>query len=272
MDKNKLKFEFDKNDKKIAQDKQLVNIEAFKNLDRKGLEAQVLERRLHLYTTEFGEKVYIQYPGLESKVNGERVKPWDFRPEVQNKEGEWMKNQSFSDIWNEIDKFSRVDDSYLSLIAALFIRCSFLLDTKYVEEDYNYEDIDKTTNKIVNRGKIRLKWYKLTLDEECIDYLSKKIKKVAGNFSMKSFLLMNDLLCQNEDCKYYYRDKIQKHGEWNPKVGRHNTYRTHVSIINYHKGNYTFSKIMGMFRTGVAPITDKNINDATDGIVKKKEK
>ena len=271
--RDRISFEFDNRDKKLALDKQLVNVKAFSELDKAGLEHGVKERRLLLYTTEFGEKIYIQYPGKETKnTNDLKIRPWDFRPKVLNSNGEWMKDQSFKDIWDEIDKLNELDDSYLSLIATLFLRCSMLLDTKLVEEEYYYEDINPETDVILEKGKITFKWYKLTLNEECLQYISKKVPQMGGNFSTKSYLIMNDLLCQNEDCKYYYRDKIVKNEEWKGKIGRHNTYRTHASIINYLEGHLSFSQIMDMFQRGmgVAPLPDSKVEEATEGLVKKK--
>jgi len=271
--RDRISFEFDNHDKKLALDKQLVNVKAFSELDKAGLEHGVKERRLLLYTTEFGEKIYIQYPDKETKnTNDLKIRPWDFRPKVLNSNGEWMKDQSFKDIWDEIDKLNELDDSYLSLIATLFLRCSMLLDTKLVEEEYYYEDINPETDVILEKGKITFKWYKLTLNEECLQYISKKVPQMGGNFSTKSYLIMNDLLCQNEDCKYYYRDKIVKNEEWKGKIGRHNTYRTHASIINYLEGHLSFSQIMDMFQRGmgVAPLPDSKVEEATEGLVKKK--
>ena len=271
--RNRLSAEFDRDDKKHAYEKQIVNIEAFSSLDRTGLEFGVIERRLLLYTTEQGEKIYIQYPGKETKNSDQaKIRPWDFRPKVLNKNGEWMKDQSFKDIWDEIDSLNKYDDVYLSLIAALFFRCSMLLDTKKVTEEYEYEDFDKVTGQILRKGKLTMTWYKLMLDEECIDYIEQKVPTMGGGFSTKAYLIMNDLLCQNEDCKYFYRDTEIRGTAWGGKVGRHNTYRTHVSIIDYHEGNITFSEIMDMFQrgSGVAPITDSKIEEATDGLIKKK--
>lgn len=225
-----------------------------------------------LYEIDSGEKIYIQYPGKES-VNNDKNKsrPWDFRPKIKNKNGEWMDDQTFSNIWDEIESLKKVDDAYLSFLASLFFRFSMLIDSKYVEEQYYYEDIDIKKGTIKNTGKITLKWYKLNIDKECIKYISSKVPNMGGNFSTESYLIMNDLLCKNEDCKYYYRDKMINKKEWNHEIGRHNTYRTHISIINFLEGNITFSEIVGMFsrQNGVAAITDNDIEKVTGGIIKK---
>ena len=61
----------------------LENIENFNNLSREGLENGNIERRILLYETHSHEKVYMQYPGIESKRNGKRNFMLDARPIIQ---------------------------------------------------------------------------------------------------------------------------------------------------------------------------------------------
>lgn len=260
-------------DKKTAREKQLFNIKCFSGLSRKGLQFNKIERRILLYTTSKREKVYIQYPGKETKnSNPEKIRPWDFRPQLF-KGNEKLKDQSFKDVWNEIESLKNVGDDYLSILATLFLRYSILLDFKLVDEQCPYEDINMQTNKIIKRGKIRIKWWKLILDADWLDYLSKKIGKINNKFSLEGYLYYNDLLCQNEDCKYFYRAK-QQSKQWDGQVGRNNTYRTHMSVIAYLKGHLKFSEIMDMFQRGmgVAKLQDKYIEQVTDGRIKKETK
>ena len=51
----------------VEKKKKLENIENFNKLSREGLESGKLERRVLLYRTQCDERVYIQYPGRESK-------------------------------------------------------------------------------------------------------------------------------------------------------------------------------------------------------------
>ena len=80
------------------------NVEAFNSLSREKLEYNKRERRLLLYTTLLGEKIYIQYPGKESDADRKQVMPLDFRPELQKADGEFIPDISFGDIWDILDK------------------------------------------------------------------------------------------------------------------------------------------------------------------------
>ena len=44
------------------------------------------------------------------------------------------------------------------------------------------------------------------------------------------YLQMNDMIAQNEDCKYYYLS-IYNSQRWKPNIGRYNTMMTYVNII-----------------------------------------
>jgi hypothetical protein len=87
--------------------------------------------------------------------------------------------------------------------------------------------------------------------------------------SLEGYLLYNDLLVQNEDCKYYYRDTVDKGKDWNFKTGRINTLLSHISVIEYLQGSITFSEIMMRFQRGmgVAPLPFKNLDAITGGII-----
>ena len=89
--------------------------------------------------------------------------------------------------------------------------------------------------------------------------------------SLEAYLLYNDLLVQNEDCKYYYRDTFQKGTTWDSSIGRRNTLLTHLSVIEYIQGSVKFSEVMKRFQNGrgVAPITLNSISTITGGIIKK---
>lgn len=77
--------------------------------------------------------------------------------------------------------------------------------------------------------------------------------------SLEAFLIYNDLLAWNEDCKYHYRS-VQKNSGWIGNVGRPNTLRTHVSVIGTMVGKVSFVKLLEQAaRTrGVAPCTHKD--------------
>lgn len=59
--------------------------------------------------------------------------------------------------------------------------------------------------------------------------------------SIEAYLYYNDLLVQNEECKYYYRDIVENdEKKWNNTTGRQNTLRTHISVISFLKGEIIF--------------------------------
>lgn len=247
----------------------IQNILSFSNLDRDGFEYDVKERRLLLYTTKIGEKIYIQYPGKESKdIDADKIRPWDLRPKLVDKDGNWMKDLSFKDIWDDIVELQKIDKESLSILAAIFYRLSMMLDTEKVTEHYEYEDIEKRSNRIINSGTLKMEWYKVKLSDEVLSFLEEKIGSIRG-FSIEAYIYYNDLLCQNEDCKYYFRDTYIKSQNWNSNIGRKNTYWTHMSIIGYLQGHIRFTQLMDMFQRGmgVAPIALRDIPLVTSNII-----
>ena len=89
--------------------------------------------------------------------------------------------------------------------------------------------------------------------------------------SLEAYLIYNDLLVQNEDCKYFYRDTKIKKDTWNSNSGRYNTLLSHISVIEYLQGRISFSEIMTRFQRGmgVAPIRLGDISDITQNIILK---
>ena len=246
-----------------AKKKKLFNIISFSELDRKGLQHGIIERRVLLHQNN-KEKVYIQYPGKESPE-----KPWDFRPKAENNNN-FIPDLSFSNIWDDISQIHINSTQVIDVIAAIFVRMAYLIDYILEDNEYDYEDIDIKTNKVVSKGKIKLKWYRPNFDKSVIQFLSKKIS-IRG-ISIESYLIYNDLLAQNEDCKYYYMKKIKKE-PWKPNVGRQNTLFSHLSVIQFITKQIPFSTIMTRFTKGrgVAPIKIEEIDKATGNIISTKK-
>lgn len=247
--------------------KRKFNIDVFSNLYRSGnLKHGIIERRLLLYTTFNKEKIYIQYPGKETqRINGER--PWDFRPKLLDKNGKFLPDLSFANIWDDLSEIHEIDSEILEVIAALFYRMSFMLESECVEEDYSFYDFNIVKEKAENEGVIGLKWNKLIIPREILDILVQEIRGV----SWEAYLIYNDLLAQNEDCKYYYRDVIEKGKRWKHSIGRPSMFLTHASVIQFLKKEIKFSEIMNRFQRqrGVAPIPLKSLEEVTGGIIKK---
>ena len=122
----------------------------------------------------------------------------------------------------------------------------------------------------MNNGEVDITFYSPIFNPEIISSLQSEIGYIRGA-SLEAYLLYNDLLVQNEDCKYYYRDTFEKNIKWNSTIGRRNTLLTHLSVIEYIQGNVKFSAIMNRFQRGrgVAPITLGSISSITGGIINK---
>lgn len=83
--------------------------------------------------------------------------------------------------------------------------------------------------------------------------------------------MYNDYLAQNEDCKYYYRDVIEKGVAWNSNTGRRNTLLTHMAVIAFIEGKLRFTEVTDMFQRGmgVANLPTKYWEETTGGRVTK---
>jgi len=248
--------------KKEAEARRHYNIDVFSSLDRIGLEFKKIERSLLLDELDTGEKIYIQFPSKESKNNKDpnNAKPWDFRPVVDGLVG-----LSFKQIWDDLFEIFEMQNN-LSVVATIFARMTYMCDHKLVTRELFYKDIEISTGKIVKSGNIELTYWAYQPDEKIVD-LIKQLGKIR-NVSFMSYLLCNDYLAQNEDCKYFYRSKhIKNEIQWDTKIGRHNTLLTHLSVIALIEKFITFTEIMDSFQRlrGVAPLPPKFIEQVTAG-------
>ncbi len=253
----------------------LVNILWIKDLDRNCLKYGSRERQLLIHETNAGEKIFIQYPGKESLGEGNRNRPWDFRPRVYiEKSLSWLDDMSFMDIWDIMnDNFKKIIDSnkieVFKILAILFYRMAFMIDhlklddfdTQYIDL-YIDEDIEK---KAVDKDSLKLpSFYKYNPDEKILNHLENKCRTIWGGLSLEGFLYYNEILTWNEDCKYYYRSNIiNKKKDWIGATGRVNTALTHILIISLLLGYVQFSRVCSGFSRGhgVAPISNKELKE-----------
>lgn len=251
--------------------KKLENIAAFSDLSREGLEFERVERRLLLHTTARGEKLYIQYPGKESKAVGpDKSRPWDFRPKAELSDGTFVRDLSFSDIWDDIAGMHNADRTVLAVLAAVLAEMAFMAVHTAVQEQCAYVDVHAETGACVGEGTLTLRWNKPHFSTELLQRLETAVGEIRG-LSPEAYLLYNDLLAQNEDCKYYYRDVMLRQKEWDGVSGRRNTLLSHLSVIAYLQGVITFSELMKRFQKGfgVAPCKIGELSVITDGRVRK---
>lgn len=241
--------------------KKSENINNFNNLSRFGLENDVLERRLLLYKTQNNEKIYMQYPGKESSRNDSRF-PNDCRPVLMKSDGTIIPDMDFKAIWDIIDTMANDHRGDLDILGAIFLRMGYMYRYKHNNEEYLFEDIDMTTNRIANTGNINLEWNSIKLDDDVIETINDRLGPING-ISIEAFIYYNDLLVQNEDCKYNY---LMGDG-WKINQGRINTCLTHLTLISHLRGYMGLSKLISRFRTGVAPLPQSRFNEACGDLV-----
>ena len=262
-----MKVVYNKELNKLSNEKKLKNIQAFSSLDREGLSFESTQRRLLIKEFSTGEKLFIQYPGKES-ARKESPRPWDFRPKVLKSNGEWLEDLTFKNIWDDLfDLKNRNID--MSKIAVLYFRMAYMLDSVEITKELTYEDID-ANEKIVNTGKLTFTWYDYNIDESLLNSLNIP-SNILRDISFLVYLNCNDLLAQNEDCKYFYRSEEEKQETWNYKTGRTNTLLTHMAVIAFIEEQISFTEIMDGFQRGrgVAPLSSKYWEVTTNGVVKK---
>lgn len=250
--------------------KRITNIEFCKSIDRLGLKYNETEQQLLMYTTKFGENILIQYPGKESENSNS--KPWDFRPKLLKADGTYMKDLSFSDIWDTLyESFNHLDnkDFILRALATELYKIAFMIGYDYYQsfqsKAANYYHFTNSFSKLFYKH-IEKPVYLYQPNRQLLNLLEGNYHNGLG-ISWEAFLVYNDLLAYNEDCKYFY------HGEYNtPKkdgldyistgTGRINTILTHISIIGFILNDIKFSDILvKASRTrGIAPASNKELD------------
>ena len=263
-----MEIEYSKELKAKSDEKKLFNIETFSHLDTSGLRYGTMERRILMKEFSTGEKLYIQYPGKET-VRAIKPRPWDFRPKLILANGDWLKDLSFKDIWDDLYDFKdmSIDMSY---VATIFFRIAYMLDTRQVTKTLRYEDLDMSTGDVINEGDIELSWYEYDVADELVNGFHISPDAIRG-CSVPAYLAYNDYLAQNEDCKYYYRAVYERNEKWKSDTGRRNTLLTHMSVIAFIENKLKFTEITDMFQRGmgVASLPAKYWNDVTGGRVTK---
>jgi len=254
-----------------------INIEWIKDLERDCLTHKENEKAIHIRKTAYGEDLFIQYPGKES-MNGKR--PWDFRPKLcklDDNTDKYLKDLSFRDIWDVIigiinDPIQKKEEIG-SLLAITFYRMAFMLDHKYDETSkkrkvlYLRFDDEGSCSKEEHLEDFDRTFFEYFPPEYILDNLPNlKIEIDEMKISLEAFLLYNELLAWNEDCKYYYRNHHEKDGKWLQEIGRVNNLLSHISIIGFLLGKIKLSEMIMQFSRGqgVGPATKRLINDICD--------
>lgn len=250
------------------------NIEAFNGLDRNKLKFSENEKRVLLYRTLENESIYVQFPGKESSENPEM--PLDFRPKAKLKSGEFAIDLSFGAIWDILDNISKKHSAYLKYVAALFFRLGYMHEYLKVKDTYTCEElkIDNLGEFICRTEDISLEWYCMQLDENVWYTLNDKVGWInlenGQIISFEGFIKLVDLLFQNEDCKYYYKNVvIEKKDKYKLSNGRNKSSAANLVILNYLEGHVRLSKLLDAFQKsrGVPTFKKSDYSVVTDKIV-----
>ena len=269
-----LTFEYSRNTVlKDSKEMREFNVKSFNGLLRDGLKYDKTERKVCLYETLKGEKIYIQYPGKESEER-KKIMPLDFRPELQMCNGEYITAASFEDIWDILDEIGREQKKELPYVASIFLRLGYMYDYKKEKRLYKYVDEDIKNKKIINDGKLELEWYSLDLSDDIWFTLNDRIGQL--NFrenefvSFEAFIKFVDLLFQNEDCKYYYKNVIlDGKTNYNFSNGRTQSSEANLLIINHLEEKTKLSDLLNAFQKsrGVPNFKKTDYSIVTNGIV-----
>ena len=239
------------------------NIASFNNLSRDGLVSGATERRILLYETRRNEKVYIQYPGIESTREGNRNYPLDARPVLQKADGSYAADMDFKKIWDIIDIIGRNHRADTDILATLFLNIAYMMGYHHNEAEYLCETIDISTGNILSSANVPFVWNSFEVNADVLDTLNDRFGSLEG-ISLEGFLYYNDLLAQNEDCKYSYL----KGDRWDVKTGRINNCLSHLTVISHIRGHIGISKLIDSFqRTGVAPLPQNRLWEACGDLV-----
>ncbi len=245
-----------------------ININFIKNLPLDGLLFSERECQLLLYETERGEKVYLQYPGKESRRDT-RPNERDFRPKLYIN-GEQQRDLNFGSVWGSffdlLKEHSVKDEDFLRAIDFLIIllyKSAYLIDFKENKKP-SFDSAIIENNKIRNFNRTRYYSPILLFDVEYHKELFSFIQNTLGDLcemSVEAFILYNDILGWNEDFKYYSR-AIENGKAWANGTGKPNTLLTHISILGYIRGEFQMVDILNRFvRTrGVSAPTGKEID------------
>lgn len=243
----------------------LENIDSFNSLPRTGLANGSIERRVLLYETLAGERVYMQYPGIESSREGHRQYTLDARPVLQKADGLYAEDMDFKRIWDIIDRIGQAHRADIDILATVFLRIAYMIDYQHNEKEYISEVIDMRTGGILSSESVHFTWNSLNIDTDVLETLNDRFGLQNG-ISLEGFLYYNDLLAQNEDCKYHYLQGDR----WNITAGRINNCLSHLTIISHIRGYIGISKLVDSFqRTGVAPLPQRRFSEACGELVQR---
>lgn len=254
-----------------TQNKRLKNIQAIQALIGEAkrsnrLVYQSAEERLHIFTTQAGEKVYIQYPGKESSLTGDKHRPYDFRPKIITADGQELRDLVFADMWRIVEDLNTEHHRILKLMATLFFRLGRMTLHRDVEQEYICESLDANGNVVYTTNR-HLRWFQFDIGADIMESLNFHAEGLHVDegitISLEAFLCFFELLLQNEDSKYY-----DKKGDLTS--GRIPTSDSMLLLSATLLGHIKLSVLLQRFVSGfgIAHCGISEIEPATDGLVR----
>ncbi len=231
----------------------VTNIRFFAGLNREGLSYNQNTKNPVVYSTQ-NESVSFIYPGKETLGWYQ----WDFRP-ILDTNGRRMKDLSFKEIWEIFDTFV---NSYQNeerqrkivllsriLYKTAFLQCHRRTNESFFDENNENINIDSRHIYLFDRESLREDEQELLSSE----VITTGIDGLEMTISIESFIVYNDILCCNEDTKYFYRqyqpldnrlpneilnEPLPRNLKWLSSTGRINTFLTHINVLkNLHDGD-----------------------------------
>lgn len=174
-------------------------------------------------------------------------------------------DMDFKKIWDIIDIIGRDHRADTDVLATLFLRIAYMIGYRHNEAEYLCETIDISTGNVRSSENTLFTWNSLEIDFDVLDTLNDRFGLLNG-ISLEGFLYYNDLLAQNEDCKYSYLQGTR----WNLSTGRINNCLSHLTVISHIRGHIGISKLIDSFqRTGVAPLPQGRLWEACGELVQR---
>jgi hypothetical protein len=253
-----------------TQKRRLTNIESVQRLignaiDNEALRYQESEERLHVFTTQAGEKIYLQYPGKESVLPGDKKRRFDFRPKIMTSDGQMVRDLVFADLWGLVESLNGEHHRMLKLLSAIFFQMGRMTLHSEVEKGYPCETLDKSGN-VVRCSNRTLHWFEFGMDKEAMESLNFHAGSLVVDdnvsISFEAFLCFFEILLQNEDSKYYDKKK-------NLSSGRISTSDSMLLLAAALFGQIRLSVLLQRFVSGfgIARCAVSEIEPATVGLV-----
>lgn len=245
-------FKFGKTDSSYPL--RMNNIDWVKSLDRVGLEYKKKELRLLVYTTSKGEKIYIQYPGKETKDSYQ--KPFDFRPKLEHSNG-IAEDMTFGDLLDFFHaSYKPLSDDAKKSITKRLVFILYRLASMYEHSPAQNPEAALPVIDAIPQAeavKVGISYKPFLAFKPDLDELATLESHFTG-ISLEAFLYYLDLLALNEDVKYRIKDKPLDQG-------RPNTIKSVISFLMFLSDDMKMSKIVDKFtRTkGVCAATHKEV-------------